>query len=198
MRIVVTAEGAGLDASASSVFGRCQAYVFVETDSMEAETLENPAINTASGAGIQAAQFVVEKGVEAVVTGNVGPNAYSVFQASGVPVYLLQGGTVRDVVEAFRKGELSEARGATGPAHGGLGRGRGTGRGRGGRGADGSTGRSPSGSPRRQPVPSSIGGQAASASPREREIVELQEMAGDLRKQLAEVMDRLDQLEREE
>jgi predicted Fe-Mo cluster-binding NifX family protein len=190
MKVVVTADGAGLDAPASSVFGRCQAYVVVDTDAMEAETLENPAMNSASGAGIEAAQFVVDQGAEAVITGNVGPNAYSVLQAAEVPVFLLEEGTVRQVVEAFEQGRLSEAGGATGPAHAGLGRGRGRGPGA-GRGVRLATG---TGSAR-----SSTGVQPAdaSSSSRQEEISELQRMAVDLRKQLAEVMDRLDQLEKE-
>jgi predicted Fe-Mo cluster-binding NifX family protein len=187
MKIVVTAEGAGLDAPASTVFGRCRSYVFVETDSMEAETVENPAMESASGAGIQAAQFVVEKGAEAVATGNVGPNAYSVLQAAGVPVYLLKGGTVREVVEAYKEGELSEASRATGPAHAGMGRG--AGRGRGGRGPG--TQRPISPSPQVEPAPTS-------AEAGEEEIFELRGMVADLRRQLAEVMDRLDELEKEE
>jgi predicted Fe-Mo cluster-binding NifX family protein len=185
MKIVVSAEGAGLDAPASRVFGRCQTYVFVETDSMEVESVENPAINSPSGAGIEAAQFVVERGAETVVTGNVGPNAFSVLEASGVPVYLLQEGTVGEVVEAFEGGELAEAGGATGPAHAGMGRGGGMGRGMGrGRGAA-------PGSPAASTGP----GRAPDVT-REDEIADLQGMAAALRRQLAEVMERLDQLEK--
>ena len=188
MKIVVTAEGAGLDAPASRVFGRCQTYVFVETDSMEVENVENPAIDSPSGAGIEAAQFVVEQGAEAVVTGNVGPNAFSVLEASGVPVYLLQGGTVGEVVEAYKEGELAEAGGATGPAHAGMGRGGGMGRGMGkGRGTAHSAA-PPSASPRSRRDPDAR---------RADEIAELQGMAAALRRQLAEVMERLDQLEKE-
>jgi predicted Fe-Mo cluster-binding NifX family protein len=182
MKVVVTSSGAGLDAPASPVFGRCRSYVFVDTGSMEAETVENPAMNAAGGAGIQAAQFVVEQGAQAVITGNVGPNAYNVFLAAEVPVYLLEDGTVREAVEAFKKNRLPEAGGATGPAHAGMGRGMGQGGGRAGR---------------RQSVPVSRPGEAEApaAASREQEIAELSEMAADLRKQLAEVMDRLDQLE---
>lgn len=178
MKVVVTSSGAGLDAPASPVFGRCRSYVFVDTGSMEAETVENPAMNAAGGAGIQAAQFVVEQGAQAVITGNVGPNAYNVFRAADVPVYLLQEGTVREAVEAFKENRLSEAGGATGPAHAGMGRG-------GGRVSK----------PRSAPVSSRSEAQASPSAAREQEIAELSEMAADLRKQLAEVMDRLDQLE---
>jgi predicted Fe-Mo cluster-binding NifX family protein len=184
MKIVVTANGASLDAPASPVFGRCPWYVFVDPDTIEFEALENPAMDAAGGAGIQAAQFVVEQGAKAVVTGNVGPNAFNVFESAGVPVYMGQGGTVRQSVEAFRDNQLREVRGATGPAHTGMGRG--TGRGLGmGRGRRVSQASMP---PVASPSP-------APGGSREQEISELRDMAGELRRQLAQVMDRLDQLE---
>jgi predicted Fe-Mo cluster-binding NifX family protein len=139
MKIVVTANGAGLDAAASSVFGRCSTYVFVDTDTMEHESVENPAVGAPGGAGIQAAQFVLEKGAQAVVTGNLGPNAAGVLQASGVQAYLFGGGTVREAVEAYKVGQLRPMGGANVPAHSGMGMGRGIGRG-GGRGSGGGRG----------------------------------------------------------
>lgn len=190
MKIVVTSNGADLDAQASPVFGRCPWYLFVDTDTMEFEAVENPAVGTASGAGIQAAQFVVEQRAEALVTGNVGPNAFDVLRSADVPVYLLGDGTVRDAVEAYKEGELSEVGGATGPAHAGLGRGRGTGRGTVGARRT----RGPASGPA-VPSPSVTTPQATSTGSRSQEIAELKEMAVDLRRQLAEVMDRLDQLE---
>ena len=100
MKIVVTANGMDLDAPASPVFGRCPTYVFVDTETMGFEAVDNPAMSASGGAGIQAAQFVIEQGARAVLTGNVGPNAFNVFQAANVPIYLLTGGTVREAVEA--------------------------------------------------------------------------------------------------
>ncbi len=172
MKIVVTSNGIDLDADVSPVFGRCPTYIFVDTDTMEFEAVDNPAMGAASGAGIQAAQFIVERDAEAVVTGNVGPNAFDVFGSSGVPVCLFEGGTVREAVEAYKAGELSEAGGATGPAHAGMGRG-----------------------PGRRATAAAPATSSATSGSREEEIAELKEMASGLRKQLAEVMDRLDKLE---
>jgi len=124
MRIVITSNGAGLDAPASPVFGRCPHYVFVDTETMRAETVENPAVASGGGAGVQAAQFVIGRGAQAVVTGNVGPNAFQVFQSAGVPVHLFSGGTVREAVEAFVAGRLPLLTTATAPEHAGRGRGR--------------------------------------------------------------------------
>lgn len=131
MKVVVSAQGDTLDAAASPVFGRCPTYIFVDTDTMEFTATPNVAMNQGSGAGIQAAQFVVNDGVEVVLTGNVGPNAFGVFAAGGVPVYLVKDGTVRQAIEAYKGGQLSSAQQANVASHSGMGRGTGRGMGRG-------------------------------------------------------------------
>ena len=202
MKIVVTASGADLEAPASPIFGRCPTYVFVDTETMEFEAVENPAMNAAGGAGIQAAQFVAERGGQAVVTGNVGPNAFNVFQSAGVPVYLFGGGTVRQAVEAYKEGQLSTAGGANVQAHAGMGMARGMGMGGGmgrgmGRGMGGGAGMG-TGMGRRAGGAFPQTAPAGPAPSREEEIASLKDMAGGLRKQMAEVMARLDRLEKEE
>jgi predicted Fe-Mo cluster-binding NifX family protein len=131
MKIAVSASGEGLDAPASPVFGRSPYMALIETDTMDCETLANPAISAAGGAGIQAAQFLASHGAQALVTGNVGPNAFQVFAAANIPVYLFSGSTVREAVEAFTKGELTQASGPSARSHSGLGGGGGQGRGQG-------------------------------------------------------------------
>ena len=187
MRIVITANGTDLDAATSPIFGRCRTYIFVDTETMAFEAVENPAIGAPGGAGIQAAQFVVERGAQAVVTGNTGPNAFNVLQSANVPVYLFGGGTVRDAVDAYKAGQLSVTGGASARAHAGMGSGMGMGQGM-GRGMGMGRGAVPPRTPPATP--------AAFAGSREEEIADLKDMAGDLRKQLAEVIGRLDRLEK--
>ena len=183
MKIVVSAQGENLDAPASPVFGRCPTYVFVDTETLEFEAVPNPAMNQGGGAGIQAAQFVVNQGAQAVLTGNLGPNAFDVLQAAGVPGYLVGEGTVRQAVEAYRAGQLRPMAGANVAAHAGMGMGRGMG---GRRGAG--MGRGMQQSAPIQPEP-----QAASES----EMAELRETLKGLRQQLAETMEKIDKLEKE-
>jgi predicted Fe-Mo cluster-binding NifX family protein len=131
MKIAVSASGEGLDAPASPIFGRSSYLILVETDTMDCESLPNPAIAASGGAGIQAAQFLAGHGVQALVTGNVGPNAFQVLDAAKIPVYLSDGSSVRQAVEAFVGGELNQATGPSARSHSGLGggtRGRGQGR----------------------------------------------------------------------
>ncbi|HID87764.1 MAG TPA: dinitrogenase iron-molybdenum cofactor biosynthesis protein [Anaerolineae bacterium] len=187
MRVAVSSNGSDLDAAVSPVFGRCPTYVFVDTDTLQFEAVPNPAMSAPGGAGIQAAQFVVNQGAQAVITGNVGPNAFNVLASAGVQMYLTPGGTVREAVEALKAGQLQSL---SAPSAGmGMGRrmGRGMGRGMGlGRGAYGPSARGTTPPPPPQPVP---------PASREEEIAALKQTASDLRKQLAQIMERLEKLE---
>ncbi|MGB9722779.1 MAG: NifB/NifX family molybdenum-iron cluster-binding protein [Chloroflexia bacterium] len=121
MRVAISAGGNDLDAPVSPVFGRCPVYLFVDTETMEVEAVPNPAVSAAGGAGIQAAQFVARQGAQAVLSDNLGPNAFRVLAAAGIPVYRVSGGTVRQAVEAFKEGRLNPITGATTVAHAGMG-----------------------------------------------------------------------------
>lgn len=127
MKIAISATGKDLDSQIDPRFGRCQYFIFIDPETMEFEVLENKGLMASGGAGVQAAQSVVQKGVSAVITGNLGPNAASALSASGIKVYLVSGGTIRDVTEAYKSGALKEVSGPTVPPHFGMGGGRGMG-----------------------------------------------------------------------
>jgi len=120
MKMCVTAASKGLDATVDSRFGRCRYFVILDSDTMEHEILENASVAASSGAGIQAAQTIVNKGVEVVITGNVGPNAFQVLSSAGVKVATGASGIVRDVVEKYEKGELKERSSPTVRGHFGI------------------------------------------------------------------------------
>lgn len=137
MKIAVSATANGLDAPFSPLFGRCPVFVIVDIDTMAVETVPNQAMASSGGAGIQAAQSLANRGVGAVVTGSVGPNAYQVLAAAGISIYTFPIGTVRQAVEAFKAGNVEQVVSATGPAHAGMGAMHGPGHGMGGRGMGG-------------------------------------------------------------
>ena len=182
MRIAVTANGPGLDSPFVPVFGRCPSFVLVDPETLACEALPNEAVGALGGAGIQAAQAVVARGVGAVITGQVGPNAYRVLEAAGVPIYLFGSGTVREAVQAYRAGRLRSTTAATARGHAGLGLGGpGMGRGRGPGGGQGRGFGGGRGGP--SPQPARSGSSEAQAELRE------------LRARLEETQARLDELE---
>jgi predicted Fe-Mo cluster-binding NifX family protein/ferredoxin len=109
MKIAVTASGATLESPLDPRFGRCPYFLIVETEDLRFEAVGNPNVSRDSGAGIQAAQLVADKGARFVLTGNCGPNAYQTLSAAGLGVIVGCSGTVRDVVENFKAGRYSAA-----------------------------------------------------------------------------------------
>jgi predicted Fe-Mo cluster-binding NifX family protein len=76
---------------------------------MDFEAVGNPAFTAGGGAGIQAAQLVAERGADVVITGNMGPNAFQALQAAGLKIITGAQGTVKNVIDSFRKGALGYA-----------------------------------------------------------------------------------------
>jgi predicted Fe-Mo cluster-binding NifX family protein len=131
MKIAVSSSGNDLNSQVDPRFGRCAYFVIVDTNDMSFEAFNNESIALGGGAGIQAAQFVASKGAQAVVTGNVGPNAVQTLSAAGVEVFMGQSGTVREVIENYTKGKISSTGTPNVADHYGMGSGAGMGRGMG-------------------------------------------------------------------
>ena len=122
MKIGITAMGKNLDADVDQRFGRCRYFIIVDTESMDFETLSNENVMASGGAGVQAAQTIVNKGIEAIITGNVGPNAFQTLSAAGIRIYTGASGTVREVIEKYKKGEFEETENPNVGSHSGMGR----------------------------------------------------------------------------
>ncbi len=131
MKIAVSAIAPGLDAEVDPRFGRCQYFIIVDPETMQFESVENSSAMASGGAGISAAQMIIGKGVEAVLTGNCGPNAYQVLSPAGVKVITGVSGKVRDAAQSYKSGNLEGSTQPNVPGHLGMGRGRGMGMGRG-------------------------------------------------------------------
>ena len=106
MKIAVTAQGGELTSELDPRFGRAKWFVIIDTETGEHEGLDNSTgVNASSGAGIASGQRIVDSGVKAVVTGHCGPNAERVLASAGIRIVERTGGTVAEVLEAFKKEE---------------------------------------------------------------------------------------------
>lgn len=104
MKICVSAAANSLDAPVDPRFGRCAYFLIVDSETMQFEAVPNMASGVVGGAGIQAAQTIANKGAEVLITRNVGPNAFQVLSAAGIKIVTGAYGTVREVVEKYKKG----------------------------------------------------------------------------------------------
>lgn len=199
MKIAISATGPSLDAEVDPRFGRCPYFIIADPETMEFEVLDNFSAMAAGGAGISAGQAIAEKGVQAVLTGNCGPNAYQVLSSAGVQVITGVSGEVREVIKAYQAGKFQASSqpnvsnhfgmGITSGMGGSLGMGRGMGKGMGmgrgigrGMGIGRGIGFSISPTPQRQ------------SPQQELEILKMQSQA--LAQQLTEIQRRIEELER--
>ena len=122
MKIAVSSSEGNVDSPVDPRFGRCRIFLIVDMETMKAEPVTNSSIYSAHGAGIGAAQKVASIGVKAVITGHVGPNAYTALSKTDIKIYTGATGTVKDALTQYNKGKLKEATNPTVSGHHGLGR----------------------------------------------------------------------------
>ena len=151
MKIALSATGPSLDAMIDPRFGRATYLLIVETDTGElVESIDNSSrIATAKGAGIGAAALMANKGVQAILTGRIGPKAMPIVDKAQIQVVSNVNGPVQTAIQQFSgntgtlpsiagsgepnlpSGAVPENRPATSRGCGGGGRGRGMGGGQG-------------------------------------------------------------------
>ncbi len=205
MKVAISSSGRDLNSRLDPRFGRCAYFLVINPDDMRFEVFNNESSVLGGGAGIQSAQFLASKGVEAVITGNCGPNAVQTLSAAGIELFVGQAGTVKEVVERFKKGELRPTNEATVDSHfgmrpgagsgpegnmrGGGGMRQGTGRGRGmggGRALGGGAGLSGQRTPMKK---------GFAPISEDSELETLKKTADDLNKQLESLITRINKLE---
>jgi len=106
MKVCITAVSNSLEAQVDPRFGRCPYLIIVDLETIQFEAIVNESQDATSGAGIQASQLIVNKGAKVLLTGNIGPNAFQALSAAGVEIITGVSGTVRGVLEQFKRGEL--------------------------------------------------------------------------------------------
>jgi len=122
MKIAISSTGNNLESEVDSRFGRCNYFLIVEIKDnkiKDFKAIENTAKEQMGGAGIMAGEIVAKQKVDAIITVNLGPRAFSVFEQFKINIY--QGeGKINKVIQDFLDKKLKELTNANGPQHIGL------------------------------------------------------------------------------
>ncbi len=110
MTLVISAKGPQLDSEVDPRFGRAAGFIVFDTNTRSFEVVDNSqTLNTASGAGIQAAETVSRLGAQVLITGHCGPKAFRTLQAAKVAVYTGATGTVSEALKAWEQDKLKQS-----------------------------------------------------------------------------------------
>ena len=118
MKIAITAQGKELSSEIDLRFGRAKWLLVVDSETDDFEVHDNELnLNAVQGAGIQTGQNIANLGVDAVITGNVGPNAFKTLNAVNVKIFLAKKQTVAEAIDSLKAGELKEVEQANVEGH---------------------------------------------------------------------------------
>ncbi|MEN6389009.1 MAG: NifB/NifX family molybdenum-iron cluster-binding protein [Syntrophomonas sp.] len=106
MKIAIPVDDNTLDTRVCISFGRAPYFLIYDTESQEGAFQENSAANSPGGAGIKAAQVVVDSQASALLTPRCGENAAEVINAAYIKIYKTKSDSIRDNVIAFNEGKL--------------------------------------------------------------------------------------------
>ncbi|QGZ99239.1 NifB/NifX family molybdenum-iron cluster-binding protein [Dehalobacter restrictus] len=107
MKIVIPVDNNSMDTNVCISFGRAPYFLIFDTETEENSFLDNSAAASQGGAGIKAAQNIVDSGAEAIVTPRCGDNAAEVIKAAGIKLYKTVNDSIQDNIKAFKEGKLN-------------------------------------------------------------------------------------------
>ena len=118
MKVALTAQGNELSSEIDLRFGRAEWLIVIDIETGDYEAHDNIVnLNAVQGAGIQTGRNVANLDVEAVITGNLGPNAFKTLDAANVKIFLAEKQTVQEALDLFKAGKLEEVNQANVEGH---------------------------------------------------------------------------------
>ncbi|NLV91758.1 MAG: dinitrogenase iron-molybdenum cofactor biosynthesis protein [Firmicutes bacterium] len=106
MKIAVPVNVKSMDSEVCTSFGCAPYFLIFDTDTKEAVFLDNATAAGTEGAGIKAAQGIVDNEVKVLLSPSLGRNSADVLKAAGIEIYRTQAVPAKNSIAAFTAGDL--------------------------------------------------------------------------------------------
>lgn len=107
MKIAIPAENRNIDSNVCASFGRAPYFLIYDIETKESTFKENTAAASTGGAGIKAAQIIVDEKVNALLTVQLGENAAKVLKGADVRIYKAIDASIKENIESFAADKLA-------------------------------------------------------------------------------------------
>jgi predicted Fe-Mo cluster-binding NifX family protein len=107
-KILLPVVECSMDSEIASRFGRAEKFLIYDTETETTECIVNETNSASHGAGIQAAQAVVESGASVLIAPHCGPKAYQVLEAAEIEVFFSKPVSVSENIKLYANGELQK------------------------------------------------------------------------------------------
>ena len=106
MKIAIPVNEKKMESTICMSFGRTPYFMLYETDNGTYEFVDNAAVASQGGAGVKAAQSIVDQKIEALLAPRCGENASVVLSGAGVKIYKTEGISIIDNIGKFKESQL--------------------------------------------------------------------------------------------
>ncbi|MDK2920569.1 MAG: hypothetical protein PWR24_126 [Desulfonauticus sp.] len=107
MKIVIPTQGENLEAGFDPRFGRAAKFIIYDTEKKEYKVINNTQnLNALQGAGTQTAQNIAKEKVDALLTSNCGPKAFTALSHAKIKVYKVEAKTVQEAIDKFLSNQV--------------------------------------------------------------------------------------------
>lgn len=107
MKIAIPADENNIKTSVCVSFGRAPYYLLHDTETGNTAFIINTAAAVQGGAGLKAAQLVVDSEADILLTVRCGQNAADVLRAADVKIYKTEVAGAKENLAAFQEGKLA-------------------------------------------------------------------------------------------
>ncbi len=107
MKIAMPVESKSMDNNVYQSFGRSPYFLIYDLQSKESVYVDNSAATSQGGAGIKAAQTIVDSGANVLITPRCGENAADVIKSANIKIYKSVVGSINENIKALEEERLS-------------------------------------------------------------------------------------------
>ena len=107
MKIAIPVDEKTLESNVCVSFGRTPYFLIYDAETKESVFIDNSAATSTGGAGIKAAQMIVDNKATVLLTPRCGKNAADVIKAAEIKLFKTTSASVKDNIDDFINGKLS-------------------------------------------------------------------------------------------
>jgi predicted Fe-Mo cluster-binding NifX family protein len=107
MKVAIPVEDKNMKSSISEHFGRTEYFLIYDMNSKEENFVKNTAANSSGGAGIEAAQIVLDQRIDTLIVPRLGNNAGEVLKKENIKLFKNESNSIETTLKALEEGELS-------------------------------------------------------------------------------------------
>lgn len=107
MKIAMPVDDKSMESTVCQSFGRTPYFLIYDTQSKESDFIDNSAAASQGGAGIKAAQIIVDQKASVLLTPRCGQNAADVIQAADIKIYKTFNDSIMGNIDLLKDEKLS-------------------------------------------------------------------------------------------